>query len=87
MWALFGLVISQGLAGGQETLPSGKIPGAAIVVLSHDFCTAEVNDAANGETFRPGHLLCDAAEEAVRKSFERVIRMEARPKPEDAEDA
>jgi hypothetical protein len=72
----------------------GKVVGTAIVVLTREFCTAEVVpctlDLKKGvcvlgnEVFRPGRLVCPNAEEAVRKSFDRVIRMETPPKPEDA---
>jgi hypothetical protein len=90
---LFGIVIAQGSVAAQEP-SSGKIAGTAIVVLTHEFCTAEVIPCAldlkkgicvlGNEVFRPGRLLCPSAEEAVRNSFERVIRMETAPRPEDA---
>lgn len=71
----------------QPSVSNSKIAGTAIIVLTHEFCTANVktgNSLVGYEVFRPGLLLCASAEGAVRDSFERVIRMETAPKPEDA---
>jgi hypothetical protein len=77
----------EGSATAQQPLgPSGKIAGTAIVVLTHEFCTAEVrtgNSIVGHNIFRPGPELCARAEEAARNSFESVIRMETAPKPAD----
>jgi hypothetical protein len=81
--ALAGLVVLLSSAAAQQSsIPSSKLLGTAIVVLTHDFCTAEVK--RGDEVFRPGRSICPAAEEAVRNSFESVIRMETAPKPGDA---
>ena len=61
--------------------------GTAIIVLTRELCTVgatTVSSRGGDEVFRPGRLICPAAEEAARNSFERVIRMESAPKPEDA---
>jgi hypothetical protein len=85
---LLGVMMLEGSAAAQQpSLSSGKIAATAIVVLTHEFCTVEVkrgNWGVGNEVFRPGLLICPSAEEAVRNSFERVIRMETAPKPEDA---
>lgn len=83
LWLLFGLLLLKGLAVAQQPPVSGsKIAGTAIIVLTREFCTQEVK--MGNEVFRAGRLLCSSAEEAIRNSFERVIRMETPPKPEDA---
>ena len=81
------LILERAAAAQQPSITSGKIAATAIVVLTHEFCTVEVkrvNWFVPGEIFRPGLLICPSAEEAVRNSFEHVIRMETAPKPEDA---
>lgn len=88
LWLLLGLMMLEGSAATQQpSVSNSKIAGTAIIVLTHEFCTAEVrtgNSVVGHNVFRPGRLLCTSAEEAVRDSFERVIRMETAPKPEDA---
>jgi hypothetical protein len=71
----------------QQSASGGKIAGTAIVVLTPEFCTVEGrkgNAILGPEIFRLGRMLCPSAEEAVGNSFERVIRVESAPKPEDA---
>ena len=87
-WLLFGLLALKGFAASQEQTVSGtKIPSTVIIILTHEFCTAEVrigNSLAGYEVLQPGRLLCPSAEEVARNSFERVIRMETAPRPQDA---
>lgn len=86
-YVLFGLLIIETPATtqGPSSKTGGKMEATAIVVLTREFCTAQVKNRTYGtEFFAVGRLLCPAAEEAVRNSFERVIRMETAPKPEDA---
>ena len=79
---LAGLAVLVGSSPAQQpSISNAKLAGTAIVVLTHDFCTAEVK--RGDDVFRPGRLICPAAEEAVRNSFEHVIRMETAPNPED----
>jgi hypothetical protein len=94
LWVLFGMIVLKGSAGAQQPpAPGGKMTATAIAVLTQPFCTVTVNKRTlfrfagtmeKNEFFELGRLLCPAVEEAVRKSFERVIRMETAPKPEDA---
>ena len=82
------MMLERSVSAQQPSIPmSGKIAATAIVVLTREFCTIEVkkgNWVVGHEVFRPGLLICPSAEEAVRNSFERVIRMETVPRPEDA---
>ncbi len=41
------------------------------------------NSLVGRDVFRTGRLLCPSAEEVARDSFDRVIRMETLPRPED----
>jgi len=88
LWALFGVVMLEVSAGAQQSsMPGGQMAATAVIVLTQEFCTVEVKRgvwAFGGEVFQAGRLLCPAAEEAARNSFQRVIRMETAPKPEDA---
>jgi hypothetical protein len=87
-WLFFGVMALEGLTAAQQaSAAGGKMASTAIVVLTHEFCTSKVrtgNSVLGYDVFRPGRLLCPSAEEAVRNSFERVIRMETVPKPEDS---
>lgn len=86
-WFLFGVITLAGTVGAQPpAAPGGKMAATAIVVLTPIFCTVEVTQRAVGqvEVFEAGPSLCSVAEEAVRNSFERVIRMETPPAQQDA---
>lgn len=76
---VLGIIQVEGSVTAQEppiTNSSGsKIAATVILVLTQEFCTTRPLGLA------VGRLICPGAEEAVRNSFAKVIRMETAPKP------